>query len=62
MHGKKLKREKGDIAKATQTTSGIKSLSKEKREMLEVCLKGGVFVNEYLFESIFHYTYLYHLG
>jgi len=35
MHGKKLKREKGDIAKATQTTSGIKSLSKEKREMLE---------------------------
>ena len=37
MHGKKLKREKGDIAKATQATSGIKSLSKEKREMLEVC-------------------------
>eukprot|EP00795_Rhopilema_esculentum_P006087 gene6087-11472_t len=35
MHGKKLKREKGDIAKATQATSGIKSLSKEKREMLE---------------------------
>ena len=38
MHGKKLKREKGDIAKATQATSGIKSLSKEKREMLEVGL------------------------
>ena len=37
MHGKKLKREKGDIAKASQATSGIKSLSKEKREMLEVC-------------------------
>ena len=36
MHGKKLKREKADATLASQATSGIKSLSKEKREMLEV--------------------------
>ena len=36
MHGKKLKREKADALTATQNATGIKALSKEKREMLEV--------------------------
>ena len=34
-HGKNLKREKEDLGMAAQRTKGIKSLSKESREMLE---------------------------
>lgn len=35
LHGKKLKRERADSVSANQTASGIKALSREKREQLE---------------------------
>ena len=35
MHGKKFKRERADLVSAIQATSGIKTLSREKREQLK---------------------------